>query len=293
MRYVMILFGILLLAVSAPVMLAIGGELWTQQRVQQSYEIERLRANAGGVGTVEVLADGQGVQADGVTLRNLLLFGGEERELESREDYAAVLAEASDAPEVRYVREYRWAGNVIRVEDLIEQSAEGGEAARTLAPLGTAVNGRDWTDPALVTVRPGFLDENRYHGYWGMLRVQPRGEEARLVLMQRVSGPEFGREEDLAWRALTVHPNGGVDETLIAYETRDETPQLVDAINAAWASPISLGYKSNVLMGWPTIVFPLLYPLGTGALGLLLLGGGVLVILIRRARRRRPAVGTE
>ncbi|MFD0713353.1 hypothetical protein [Paenibacillus sp. GCM10027626] len=288
MRYTAIILsalGALLLVWSAQPLLLMWQEMSTGDRVRQELQIDRIYANDVW-NQVSILGDGPTIPVPNMTVTNTILSGGKSLDLHTMEDYYKILSQSGETA-LQYAREYTWEGNTIRVQDEIEPGLHQQDSRQT-ASLSITINDADWSAASSVDVRPYFLDENRYHGYFGMLAVKEKGVE-KLLLIQRVTGtdPDFVKEKELGWRILTIEKNGSVQEDIFAYEDRAAIPKRVNFVNLSSTSPISLGYRSNILQGWPNLFFPLLYPWTSGLVGLLLLiTGGTWGLVKLRMKRR-------
>ncbi|MFC4104162.1 hypothetical protein [Paenibacillus xanthanilyticus] len=274
-------WAVLLLLFSAPPIVAMGVEYAASAKVRNHFEIDRIYVNSAQPGDVEVLRDGTGMPIPGFSLRNSLIREGVTVVISNLVEYELQLAPLSDEA-VAYVREYRWKGQSIRVTD---RFSTGGVTrdSRAQSALQMTINGTDWSSASLAEVRPAYLDENRYHGYFGMLLVREEGEE-RLVLVQRVDGVGFNFKPDtLAWRMVDVHADGTVTEKHVAYGEWGDEPELANYVNQSNASPVSVGYRSGILQVWPSLFFPILYPFASAGVGLLML---VMVGLSLPFRRR-------
>jgi len=238
--------GVALIFISIKPLFLMGQEIYYENKVDQKFQIEQISVNFMELGKVEILGKGAPIEVKDITVKN---------DLQQEKDSA------------KYTREFTWNGNTILTGDQF-QPGNYDEDNYPLSKLRVVVNGKDWSVENPIEIRPSFFDNNRYHGFFNVLKVRSEGNEA-LVLVQRVSGPEFKREEDLAWRTLRIQKDGQVIEDRFTYEERGDVPERVDFVNHAYASPVALGYRSNILQGWPSLFFPLFYPFGTATFGLL------------------------
>lgn len=277
----LIFAGAVLLLFSAWPLYLMGQELFLERKVQQQADIDRIYVNFLELGKVEILGRGVPIPVTRISVRNRVEAAGESREPLSYVDYYRYMENAASKT-VRYAREYTWENQVIRIED---ETAPGelSSDSRSRSPLRITINQNDWSVSDPVEVRPYFLDENRYHGYFGVLIVRHRDQD-QLVLVQRISEIGDFHAPSLAWRVLAIDPDGQVREERFEYGERADDPIRVKYVQQSSASPISFGYRSNMLQVWPSLWFPLLYPWTTGGFGLLLLAAGGAV---RWADRRK------
>ncbi|TYP78225.1 hypothetical protein [Paenibacillus methanolicus] len=274
----------LLLLFSAPPIVAMGLEYAASAKVRNHFIIDRIYVNSAQPGDAEVLGEGTGVPISGFSLRNSLVHGGKTVAIRSLDDYARQIALPSDEAAV-YERAYSWKGQSIRVTDRF-LTGDVTRDSRAQSALQITINGVDWSTGGQAEVRPAYLDENRYHGYYGMLLVREEGEE-RLVLVQRADGVGFNfKPETLAWRMLSVDRRGAVTEQRVAYGEWKDQPELANYVNQSNATPVSVGYRSGILQVWPSLFFPILYPFASGGGGLLMLAAVGLSLPFRRRNSR-------
>ncbi|MFB9326180.1 hypothetical protein ACFFSY_09675 [Paenibacillus aurantiacus] len=279
--------AVLLLLFSAPPIIMMGMEIALSDKVRDHFEIDRIYVNSSQPGEVEILGNGAPIPLADVMLRNSLVRDGASAAVRTMDDYAQAIDRPSDKT-AAYVREYRWKEQSIRVMDQFQPGSVTGDS-RAQSPLRMTINGVDWSMDSLAEVRPAYLDENRYHGYFGMLLVREDSGE-RLVIVQRVDGVGFDfKPETLAWRMLYVAPNGDVTEERVSYGEWKDRPELADFVNQSSASPISVGYRSGILQVWPSLLFPLLYPIGSAGAGLLMLAVMAVSLPFRRSSSRKQA----
>lgn len=72
-----------------------------------------------------------------------------------------------------------------------------------------------------------------------------------------------------AWKLIRISPEGEVSEETVSYADRSLHPLAVRLINYSGTSLMAMGYHSDILHGYPSLFFPLLYPFLTGVIGLI------------------------
>lgn len=280
-----LILGTILLLLSIKPLFLMGQELFYQNQAKSDELIEHIYVNSMELGKVEILGKGVPIDVEDLSVRNSLLNGENDIELVSSDEYHSLVGQETDSP-LTYVRIYNWKGHVIRITDQFHPGTFN-EDDREHASMSININEKDWSKDSLIEVRPYTLDENRYHGYFGVLITEDQ-EDEKLILIQRVSGIDFVQEKDLAWRTLTIEEDGHVQEDYFTYDERAKIPKRVDYINTTMTSPFALGYKSEILQGWPSVFFPLLYPIVSGVIGfVLIILGGINVL------RRKSSANTE
>lgn len=148
-------------------------------------------------------------------------------------------------------------GHTVQLID--DAPASSDDKARVVGPVRVLVDGRDYSNGADVTIRPAFADSNRYWGYVLLKKLtdQRNGTE-HLVVAQNI-----GRNR---YRLLWVGKTGQVLDETFGYEQRCDPPVRADLID--YVVPHPVGYCSDLMTVWPTLVYPLLFPWTTGAVGL-------------------------
>ncbi|WP_284638115.1 hypothetical protein [Paenibacillus silviterrae] len=141
------------------------------------------------------------------------------------------------------------------------------------------VNGVDYSHSADVVIRPNYRDSNRYHGYLALIELVDKKEgTSRMAVIQRIDSLESPPQmEKLRWRLLFVSIDGTVEEEIFSY--KDRGSPLYRARLANFATPIAVGFRSDVLYFWPTIFYPLFYPYITALFGFLFLLMGFILCI--------------
>jgi hypothetical protein len=93
--------------------------------------------------------------------------------------------------------------------------------------------------------------------------------------------PQGGYNFDyLRFRIITIGSDGGVlDETFFR---KDRGSPPVRAALARFVSPSPMGYHSDLMMVWPTLLYPIVFPWASGLVGALC----IIVSVTRRTGRR-------
>ena len=170
-------------------------------------------------------------------------------------------------------------GHVVSLTDDLGRSQL--HDARAVGVVHISIDDRDYSSPSATEIRPYFLDGNRYHGWVKLIRLVDRKTNVAVVAAaQRIAPPATSetlatipRRSDLRYRVLLVGEKGNVTEDVFEYGNRGRP--VIRAMLANYVSPFSVGFYSDVLQVWPTVLFPILYPGLTGTLGVLLLVVGL------------------
>lgn len=105
---------------------------------------------------------------------------------------------------------------------------------------------------------------SRYFSWLDILIVNEK-----IAIVQRLTDDDEAMDER-RWKIIWIDEQGGITEDEISYKERGENPLAVRLINFSDTSLMSMGYYSDILMGYPSIFFPIIYPVGTGIIGVLL-----------------------
>ncbi|MGM8216431.1 hypothetical protein ACLIA0_12750 [Bacillaceae bacterium W0354] len=151
--------------------------------------------------------------------------------------------------------------------------------AREKSNVELFIDKKNYAEPVQLEIRPAFLDNNRYHGYLGMLKLTNNStNEEELVIIQRLFGEPFSTEEkDFKWKVIFINKEGEVKTDIFTRDEIDSPAYRKDLINKATVSPFALGYKSNLLHSYPSLFYPILYPFGSMGLGIIFLVLGIVV----------------
>lgn len=123
---------------------------------------------------------------------------------------------------------------------------------------------------------------SRYFSWLDIVVVTDRlTGEKQINIVQRLTDdnhPMEGRE----WKIITISQDNDVSEKVLKYSKRSDNKLGVKLINFSGTSLMSMGYYSDITKGYPTLSFPLIYPILTGMLGVILL----IISLISFYKRR-------
>jgi hypothetical protein len=142
--------------------------------------------------------------------------------------------------------------------------------AEVNAPIRITIGKANHSNNAPVRIRPHYTDANRYHGSAALMRIFDKQEGVQyLVVIQNLGTGGVGPyEQHVRWRALWITDGGTVREDVFGYSDRSTPP--IRTFLATMANPSSLGFYSNIMQGWPGLLWPILFPWISGALGILL-----------------------
>lgn len=276
---VCVVFGLVLIVFSSHPLYLMGQEVLIQHKVSQDYEIANvyhpMDRSSDSFNTLQYLQDG--------TMRP---FPEMKREVyvngERIADYDEFLNTVNVSGKNKLSRVISFYSTDIAIEDTFTGTLDS--EARENAEVRILIQGTNYAEPVPLEIRPTHLDNNRYHGYLGMLKMTRRNtNEEQFIIIQRLFEHPFSTsEKDFKWKVVSIQKDGSIKTDLFTRDQIDDPAFRRDFINKATVSPYALGYRSNVLQTYPSLFFPLIYPFGMLGCGLLFLGIG----LVLRMRRR-------
>jgi hypothetical protein len=168
-------------------------------------------------------------------------------------------------------------GHVVALED--DQPFNGVGDVRADGPVRILVDGRDYSSPASAKIRLSRRDANRYWGFVYLMKLTDRETHTESLVVAQSLGAQ-------GYRTISVAADGRVLEDRFGYAGRCSPP--IRAALIRYVVPHPSGYCSDVLQGWPSLLYPVLYPWTSGALGLGCLAAG-LAWRTRVGKERRRA----
>ncbi len=128
---------------------------------------------------------------------------------------------------------------------------------------------------------------SRYFSWLDVLKVSDQVEHVKTAaVVQRLTDDDT-RMDDRRWRILHIAEDGSWREEEVSYRERSSNHLAVRLIRVSGTRLMAMGYYSDTLHYYPSLLFPLLYPWGSTAVGVLMLViGGFLVRGDLRAKRR-------
>jgi len=163
-----------------------------------------------------------------------------------------------------------------RVSLTDDQPESEDPSARVRGAVRIVIDGRVYATANNGEIRPSFRDANRYPGFLALLRFGDVGRRES----QRVDGGDVGVDPGVArlpqggynldylrFRLITVSADGSVfDETFFR---KDRGSPALRAALASWVSPSPMGYHSDLMMVWPSLLYPIAFPWTSGLVGAL------------------------
>jgi hypothetical protein len=150
------------------------------------------------------------------------------------------------------------------------------QSARVRGEVQIDIDGKNYATAHNIEIRPSFHDANRYWGFLVLVKVvdnQTRKEF--LTLAQNVGvdsqvprlpsgGYNFNYQR---FRLISIDQQGVIhDETFFR---RDRSDPVLRARLASFVASSPMGYYSDILCGWPSLLFPVIFPWLSGLVGVL------------------------
>jgi len=150
------------------------------------------------------------------------------------------------------------------------------QSARARGEVQIDIDGKNYAAAHNVEIRPAFHDANRYWGFLVLVKVEEKKTgQSFLTLAQNVGVdsqvcrlPSGGYNFDYQrFRLISIDPQGVIhDETFFR---KDRSDPVLRARLASFVAPSPMGYYSDILCGWPSLLFPIIFPWLSGLVGAL------------------------
>lgn len=168
-------------------------------------------------------------------------------------------------------------------------NTEEGAEENDIVKLHLLVNGKEISKADEIAPA---RDEggSRYWSWLDVLLVKDKqsGEE-HIAIVQRLSDNSV-MQENYRWKIISVAEDGALSEEEIQYRTRSENPLAVRLITFSGTALMSMGYYSDLLHYYPSLFYPVLYPFGTAAFGVILV---LLGFFLQRRKKRNAAAASR
>lgn len=110
-------------------------------------------------------------------------------------------------------------------------------------------------------------NRNRGSRYFSWVDVLTVNE--KIAIVQRLTDNDT-LMDDRRWKIIWIDENGNMEEEHISYKNRSDNPLAVEVISSSGTELMQMGFYSDILKGYPSIIFPIFYPIITVLLGILL-----------------------
>ena len=124
---------------------------------------------------------------------------------------------------------------------------------------------------------------SRYFSWLDIVTINDRVTgKKQISIVQRLTDDDH-LMENRKWKIISISKDSVIKETHLAYSERSNNKLGVKLINFSGTSLMSMGYYSDITKGYPSIVFPFIYPIITGIFGVILLIVSLILYIKNRA----------
>jgi hypothetical protein len=191
----------------------------------------------------------------------------------------------SVAARYRFTRIYDSQGVSLGVHQvsLLDDAPESSDpSARIRGVVRIVIDGRVLTTVSNVEIHPALKGANRYRGSLALVRFENIGRsEVHVAIVANAAVdpavprlPNGGYNFDyLRFRLITLDTDGRIsDETFFR---KDRGYPALRAALARFVSPSPMGYYSDLMMVWPSFLYPMAFPWASGLVGAVCIGVAV------------------
>jgi hypothetical protein len=112
---------------------------------------------------------------------------------------------------------------------------------------------------------------SRYFSWIDILTVKDRKTgEKEINIVQRLTDDNQPMDQR-KWKIITISHDGTIEEKVLSYAHRSDNRLGVKLIEFSGTSLMGMGFYSDITKSYPSVLFPLIYPLLTGVIGIFLL----------------------
>ncbi|MDC2865076.1 hypothetical protein [Bacillus sp. BP-3] len=123
----------------------------------------------------------------------------------------------------------------------------------------------------------------KYFSWLDVLTVKNKQtDEQQVYFVQRLTD-DNGPMKKRKWKIICINQDGTSFEERFTYNERSNHNLGVELINFSDTDLMSMGHHSDIMEGYPSIFFPLLYPILTCLLGVILL---IIAIILRINKKK-------
>ncbi|WP_147393801.1 hypothetical protein [Ammoniphilus oxalaticus] len=167
------------------------------------------------------------------------------------------LTEMKNEQNVRYKRSYRFHDQKLVIKEDLTRDHD-----HTLEINDRIVDHRIERWPSEV-IGPEPALNLRYKNVGFVMKTDQNSGQAELIVVQQTA-PRL-------WRIRTFNETGLLIERQYSLRALRQEAVMVKAVNLSGAHDGRIGYRSQITQGYPTYLFPILYPYGTSLLSVALI----------------------
>jgi hypothetical protein len=140
---------------------------------------------------------------------------------------------------------------------------EEGVEAGDIVKIQFLVDGK----PVSTSDEIWLSNRNRGSRYFSWIDVLTVNE--KIAIVQRLTDDDT-LLDDRRWKIIWIDEKDNTEEEHISYKTRSDHLLAVEVISSSGTELMQMGFYSDILKGYPSIIFPIFYPIITVLLGILL-----------------------
>jgi len=150
------------------------------------------------------------------------------------------------------------------------------QSARARGEVQIDIDGKNYAAAHNVEIRHAFHDANRYWGFLALVKVVDNQTRKEFLTLAQFLGidsqvPRLGSGGEnydyLRFRLVTIDQDGKIqDETFFR---KDRSNPVLRSRLASFVAPSPMGYYSDILCYWPSLIFPIIFPWLSGLVGAL------------------------
>ncbi|MEH7515639.1 hypothetical protein V7146_23230 [Gottfriedia acidiceleris] len=137
---------------------------------------------------------------------------------------------------------------------------------KELVKMHIIVNQKEISKPNIINADTYFqqnVDAVRYKNWIGVVTVKDhKTKTEQIKIVQRLSDDDATNRQK-KWKIITVSKDGKINEEIFEYKHRGHSPLGVEVVSFSGTALSGMGYHSNIMQGFPSIMFPFIYPFGT------------------------------
>jgi hypothetical protein len=156
------------------------------------------------------------------------------------------------------------------------------QPAKEIFQVDIFLNGKKITSPGKV-VLGNEAGQTHYFGYIDLFKVKDKKtNQDETVLIQTQYKTRNIPDESYRWKIIHIREDGTYWEEQMTYGEKSKHWLYVRLINLGALFPMTFGYYSDIMEGYPTLIFPILYP---GLLNVLMIVFLVITALVKFKRK--------
>ncbi|SDY95081.1 hypothetical protein [Bacillus sp. 166amftsu] len=158
----------------------------------------------------------------------------------------------------------------IKIDDVHIKILEERTPSSGVVKAHLFINGVEVSTPDEILISNDPRD-GRYFSWLDVLTVKNKisGEE-QIYFLQRITSNGYPLEER-KWKIISINKDGSYKEESFSYATRNQNYLGVALVNFSNTDLKLMGYHSDINGAYPSIFFPIIYPIFTSLLGIILL----------------------